>query len=93
MPWLEDSDMPAARAWAELEYLCGSVYAEIREHGMPTPQGNVREVLDAYRRLRATQATLSRELGMTPSARMALSRRPAPTRRWTSQRLAASPKN
>lgn len=30
MPWLEDSDMPAARAWAELEYLCGSVYAEIR---------------------------------------------------------------
>ncbi len=72
MPWIEDSDLPAARSWGELEFLCGLMYVEIRAHGILTPKGNVREVVDAYRRLRATQAVLSRELGMTPASRAVL---------------------
>jgi hypothetical protein len=39
---------------------------------MLNSQGNVRDALDAYRRLRSTQAALSKELGMTPFARVAL---------------------
>lgn len=40
MPWLEDGNMPAARAWAELEHFRGNIYAEIRNHGILTQQDN-----------------------------------------------------
>ena len=34
MPWVEASDWPACRAWAELEYLAGQVYAALRAYGV-----------------------------------------------------------
>src|SRR5229473_1020728 len=71
MPWLEPSDMPACRAWAEMEYLAGQVYAVLRA-GIFNQKGETRRLLDDYRKLRQTQIVLSRELGMTPAARMAL---------------------
>lgn len=72
MPWLESSDMPAARAWAELEYLAGQVYAALRGFGVLNREGEARRLLDDYRKLRQTQVVLARELGMTPAARMAI---------------------
>jgi hypothetical protein len=72
MPWLEPSDMPAARAWAELEYLAGQVYAALRGFGVLNREGEARRLLDDYRKLRQTQVVLARELGMTPAARMAI---------------------
>lgn len=72
MPWLEPSDMPAARAWAELEYLAGQVYAALRGLGVLNREGEARRLLDDYRKLRQTQVVLARELGMTPAARMAI---------------------
>jgi hypothetical protein len=72
MPWLEPSDMPAARAWAELEYLAGQVYAALRAMGVLNKEGEGRRLLDDYRKLRQTQAVLARELGMTPAARIAI---------------------
>jgi hypothetical protein len=72
MPWLEPSDMPAARAWAELEYLAGQVYAALRGFGVLNREGEARRLLDDYRKLRQTQAVLARELGMTPAARMTI---------------------
>jgi hypothetical protein len=72
MPWLEPSDMPAARAWAEFEYLAGQVYAALRGFGVLNREGEARRLLDDYRKLRQTQVVLARELGMTPAARMAI---------------------
>ncbi len=72
MEWLQPSDMPAARAWAELEYLAGQVYAALRSYGAINPRGEARRLLDDYRKLRLAQAIFARELGMTPAARMAI---------------------
>jgi phage terminase small subunit len=72
MPWLEPSDLPTARAWCELEVLSAYVYAELRDHGVINAEGDARRLLDDYRKLRATQIVLSRELGMTPASRTAI---------------------
>jgi hypothetical protein len=72
MPWLEPSDVPAARAWCELEVVSGQVYAALRLQGVVTREGEGRRLLDDYRKLRATQVVLSRELGMTPASRIAI---------------------
>jgi hypothetical protein len=72
MPWLEPSDFPTVRAWAELEILAGQVYAALRGFGVLNREGEARRLLDDYRKLRQTQVVLARELGMTPAARMAI---------------------
>jgi len=73
LTWLEPSDLPSVRAWCELEVLSQHVYAELRTHGVLSPEtGDARKLLHDYRQLRQTQATWSRELGMTPAARMNL---------------------
>src|SRR5262249_23753641 len=70
--WFEKSDVPAVRAWCELEILSVQVYAELRQSGVVNAEGEARRLLHDYRQLRQTQAVLSRELGLTPAARMAL---------------------
>ena len=72
MPWLEPSDMPACRAWAEMEYLAGQVYAVLRAGGVFNQKGEARRLLTDYRQLRQAQLGFARELGMTPAARMAI---------------------
>ena len=47
-------------------------YAELRDRGLGNGHSEARRLLDDYRKLRQTQIALSRELGMTPLARMAL---------------------
>jgi phage terminase small subunit len=70
--WLEESDEPSCRAWAQLEVLALGVYAELRDRGFVGPEGEPRKLLAEFRALRQAQTTLSRELGLTPSARKAL---------------------
>jgi hypothetical protein len=72
MPWLEPSDFPACRAWAELETLAAEVYSALRTARVLNVDGDARRLLDDYRKLRQTQVVLSRELGMTPAARLSL---------------------
>src|SRR5713226_8013436 len=72
MRWLEPSDMPACRAWAEMEYLAGQVYAVLRGAGVFNQKGEARRLLTDYRQLRQAQLGFARELGMTPAARMAI---------------------
>jgi hypothetical protein len=72
MHWLELSDFPTCRAWAELEILAGEVYAALRTMGVLNAKGEGRRLLDDYRKLRQTQAVYARELGMTPAARQML---------------------
>jgi len=32
-PWIEGTDLPTARSWAELEIIGASVFCELAEHG------------------------------------------------------------
>jgi hypothetical protein len=72
MPWLEPSDYPAVRAWAEMEYLSNQVYAALASMAFFNRQGEARRLLSEYRQLRATQVVLARELGMAPLSRATL---------------------
>lgn len=72
LTWLEPSDFPAVRAWAELEVLATQVFAVLRAGSVVNAAGEGKRLLDDYRKLRLAQMVISRELGMTPAARMAL---------------------
>lgn len=72
MPWIERSDIPCARAWAELEILGANVFAELMANGVSNSEGEPRRLLTELRQLRQTQLAFARELGMTPAARVAM---------------------
>jgi hypothetical protein len=72
MPWLEPSDLPACRAWAELEILGAHAFSELVGTGLLNAHGEPRRLLTDYRQLRQAQLSYERELGMTPAARMAM---------------------
>jgi hypothetical protein len=72
MPWLERSDLPACRAWAELEILGANAFSELLGTGLLNAEGEPRRLLTDYRQLRQIQLSYERELGMTPAARIAI---------------------
>jgi len=72
MPWLAPADLPACRAWAELEILGARAFAELETNGITNTAGEPRRLLGEYRQLRQAQLAYERDLGMTPAARMAL---------------------
>lgn len=76
MPWLEDSDLPACRSWAELEIVGAALFAGIVKEGATytDDKGDVaaRRLVDDHRKNRIAKLTYEHELGMTPVARMAL---------------------
>ena len=69
LAWIEPSDYPSVRAWSELEILCEQAYATLRTMGVVNSQNDSRRLVDDYRKLRATQILLTRELGMSPMSR------------------------
>ncbi len=76
MPWLRESDIPAARAWAQLEILSDLAFAHLRREGMLQTsgenKGEPRKLLADFRSLRSVQIVYARELAMTPAARAAM---------------------
>jgi len=72
LPWVEEADGPAVRAWAELEVLASLAYDRLRAEGITDTTGEPRALLETYQRLRKAQLSFEKELGMTPAARMAL---------------------
>lgn len=72
MPWVEPSDIPCARAWAEFEILGANVFAELIANGVTNAEGEPRRLLTELRQLRQTQLAYERELGMTPAAKVAI---------------------
>jgi hypothetical protein len=72
MPWLEPSDFPAARAWAELEILGANIFIELISNGITNEDGEPRRLLTEFRQIRQVQLSYERELGMTPAARMVI---------------------
>jgi hypothetical protein len=72
MPWLDPSDEPTCRVWAELEILGAGMFVELTANGIVTEKGEPRRLLTEFRQLRTAQFSFERELGMTPAARMTL---------------------
>lgn len=72
MPWIEASDIPCARAWAEMEILAANVFTELMANGVTNREGEPRRLLTELRQLRQTQLAYERELGMTPAAKVAI---------------------
>ena len=72
LPWLTPSDLPAARAWCEIEVLGRLVFKDLRSNGFTTGRSEPRRLLTEYRQLRSTQLGYARELAMTPAARKEL---------------------
>ena len=72
MHWLEDSDLPACRAWAEFEILGSIVFNELANNGPLNCERESWRLLDDFRKLRVAQLQFEKELGMTPAARMAI---------------------
>jgi hypothetical protein len=60
----EQSDLPACRAWAELEILSTTVFAELYRNGILNGEGEPRRLISEFRHLRATQLVFERQLGM-----------------------------
>jgi hypothetical protein len=52
--------------------LVSKVYAELRDHGFASAEGEPERLLSEFRKLRATQLTFQREWGMTPASRAAI---------------------
>ena len=73
MPWIDDADVPALRAWAELEIIGAGLFADITARGTLNDEGEPRRAVDDLRRIRQTQLVYSRELGLTPKSRAELS--------------------
>jgi hypothetical protein len=71
-PWFEESDLPACRAWAEMEVVASRVFAAIVEGDILNAKGEPKRLLDIHRAIRLAQLSYERELGLTPAARKAL---------------------
>jgi hypothetical protein len=72
MPWLEDADEPACRAWAQIEILASTAFAILQKISIVNVAGDPRRLLTDYRLLRQSQLSYERELAMTPASRMAI---------------------
>ncbi|MDG0868005.1 hypothetical protein GKO46_13125 [SAR202 cluster bacterium JH702] len=72
LPWLEATDEPAVRAWAQAEILSTELYACLMNEGVVTADGRVTGLLAEWRRTKELQLRLERELGMTPASRASL---------------------
>ncbi len=69
MPWIAQADLPACRAWAELEILGSRAFAELDANGITNEAGEPRRLLGEFRQLRQAQLAYERELELTPAAR------------------------
>jgi hypothetical protein len=70
MPWLQPSDIPAARRWAQLDVMIEMGHAMLRRDGLLNQDQEPRRLLSDVRCLMQTQLMYARELGMTPLARL-----------------------
>ena len=77
LPWIEKADLPAVASWVELELICNAAFDALSETGLlrtdsEARDGDVKQLANTYQAMRKTQLAYSRELGMTPAARMAI---------------------
>ncbi len=68
-PWINDSDVPTCRAWAQLNLMADLCYARLKNEGFTTDSGEPKRLMAEYRALRSAELQYARELGLTPAAR------------------------
>jgi hypothetical protein len=72
MDWLQDSDLPVARQWADLEVLRNAIVSVLEQDGVTNNTGVPHRLLTELRWITNSQLFYSRDLGMTPAARAAI---------------------
>jgi len=72
LPFLQDSDIPACRAWAELEILASRAYMVLKRGQIVNSKGEPHRLLKDFRQLLQAQLQYATTLGLTPAARLAL---------------------
>ena len=72
LPWLQPTDEPAVRAWAQAEILVTELYACLLTEGVVGGEGRVTGLLAEWRRTQEFKLRLEWELGMTPASRASL---------------------
>lgn len=65
-PWLEAADSALVRRFAELQVVIANLFSEMRENGLFDKSKQPRLVIDTWRRCVQTQATIAKELGLSP---------------------------
>jgi hypothetical protein len=73
-PWVRDCDQPLVRAWAQIELLADETFANLYKSGVVTPKGEPRQLVNTLRALRNTQIALAIQLGLSPRARLEITR-------------------
>jgi len=71
-PWLKQTDLPALKAFAQLERLSAEAYEKIRRDGLVRADGTPHPLLERFNSLRRTQALYLQMLGLSPGARREL---------------------
>jgi len=66
--------MPLARAWAQIELLSDEVFARLYRDGIVTEKGEPKQLVNTLRQLRNTQIALGIQLGLSPRARLEITR-------------------
>jgi hypothetical protein len=69
MDWLQDSDLPVARQWADLEVLRFNIITVLEQDGPMNQKGVPHRLLTELRWITNSQLAYSRDLGMTPASR------------------------
>ena len=76
-PWLQATDRPAVRSWAELDVMTSIMFVLMEQHGVvsgKTKDGDlqVRRLVGEYRQYMTLKGKYEHELGMSPAGRLTL---------------------
>lgn len=76
-PWLQATDMPSVRSWAELDVMTSIMFTILETGGVTsglTKDGDlqVRRILGEYRQYMQLKAKYEHDLGMSPAGRLSL---------------------
>jgi len=73
-PWLTEADVPLARSWSQLELLSDEVFCRLYRDGIVTEKGEPKALVNTLRQLRNTQIAIGNQLGLSPRARLEITR-------------------
>src|SRR5271154_5189993 len=71
-PWLTNSDYGVMRSYAECQVISAELFAKIVALGVEKNDGEVRAIVDAWRRVKQTELQYANSLGLSPKARKEL---------------------
>jgi hypothetical protein len=70
--WLQPTDFAVARSYCETQVVAAGLFAKIVALGVEKNDGEVRAIVDAWRRVKQTELQYANALGLSPKARKEL---------------------